>query len=297
MRNARLLLITEDDVWGDTVARAFVLMGYQVARAHMPASALEEGAQARPDAVLASLDQPGAVGIGLCHSVRTASWADATMPLVVSTPHELEEDQRLALLRAGAWDVVKGSARPEEVATRVEHYLAARRVAERARQEGLVDPMTGFYNDLGLTRRAEELMAEAFRRHAALACLALAPELPGDLRVAREAQTESAERSLAEALRGIRKSDVTAREAPAEFVILAPRTDALGAVGLARRLRNAVRAMYLRVGYDAVPNVREAPTSPRSLIHAAREALRRIPAGSSPIQPYRPFEHRRPTSA
>ena len=89
---------------------------------------------------------------------------------------------------------------------------------------------------------------------------------------------------------------MSGREAPAEFVILAPRTDALGAVGLARRLRNAVRAMYLRVGYDAVSNVREAPTSPKSLIQAALEALRRIPAGSRerPIQPYRPFEHRPP---
>jgi DNA-binding response OmpR family regulator len=294
MEQPRLLLVTEDDVWGDTVGRAFVLKGYQVTRAHSAASAMKEGARSRPDAVLMGLDRSEGASAELCRSVRGASWVDDTTPIVVTTVAELPAEQRLALLRAGAWDLVPSSAQADEVATRVEHYLAARRLAERARQEGLVDPATGLYNDHGLARRAEELVAEAFRRHAALACLAVAPDLPGD----GVADTEAAALSLAEALHGIRRSDVSGREAPAEFVILAPRTDALGAVGLARRLRNAVRAMYLRVGYDAVPNVREAPsTSPKNLIQAALEALRRIPSGSRerPIQPFRPFEHRPPT--
>lgn len=299
MHDARLLLVTEDDIWGDTVGRAFVLTGYQVVRAYTAGSALQEGARARPDAVLLGLDLSDAAGPELCRSVRDAAWADETTPIVVSALADRDDDERLELLRAGAWDVVPSSVKPEEFVTRVEHYLAARRVAQRARQQGLVDPVTGLYNELGLARRAEELVAEAFRRHAALACLAVAPDVPGDGGIVADAETDSAALSVAEALHGIRRSDVSGREAPVEFVILAPRTDALGAVGLARRLRNGVRAMYLRIGFDAVPNVRETATSPKSLIQAAREALHRIPAGSRgpPIQPYRPFEHRPPTRA
>lgn len=291
MPNACLLLATEDVVWGDIVGRAFVLRGYQVTRATGAASALEEGARARPDAVLVGLDTLDASGAELCRMVREAPWADDTMPIVVASATEPASDQRLALLHAGAWDALPRSAQADEVAIRVERYLAARRVAARARQEGLVDPGTGLYNDHGLARRAEELVAEAFRRHAALACLAVTRDLPVN-GAAGETDTEAAARNLAEALRAVRRSDVTARPAPTEFVILAPRTDALGAEGLARRLRNRVRAMYLRIGYDAVPNVREAPTSPGSLIHGALDALHRIPAGSRerPIQPYRSFE-------
>lgn len=296
MQTPRLLLVTEDDVWGDTVGHAFALKGYHVTRAHTAASALKEAVLARPDAVLVGPEPSDLPAVELCRSVHDAPWADDTTPIVVTTAVELGADERLALLRAGAWDVVPSAVQVDEVATRVEHYLAARRVAARARREGLIDPVTGLYNDHGLARRAEELVAEAFRRHAALACLAVAPELPVE-GTAGEPEADAAARNLAEALHGIRRSDVSGREAPAEFVILAPRTDALGAVGLARRLRNAVRAMYLRVGYDAVPNVREASTSARSLIQAALEALHRIPAGSreQPIRPYRPFEHRPPT--
>ena len=295
MHDYRLLLVTNDDVWGDTIGRAFVVRGYQVVRAQTAAAALKEGALARPDAVLVDLELPDLSGAALCISLRSSAWSDETTPIVVSTVPDIGDEQRLALLHAGAWDVVRSSATPDELATRVEHYLGARRVALRARQEGLIDSATGLYNDQGLARRAEELVADAFRRHAALACLAVAPDWQGDGASVR-GDAESVALRLAETLQGIRKSDVTGREAPGEFVILAPRTDALGAVGLARRLRNAVSAMFLRVGYDAVPNVRESSTSSRALIQAAREALRRVPLGSHerPIQPYRPFEHRPP---
>ena len=293
MEPPRLLLITADNVWADTVQRLFAARGYTVARARTAQAALEEGLRPRPDAVLIERETVDSSRAELCRSIRAAPAVDPTMPIVVTSVQGLSADQRLELLRAGAWDVLQSPLDPDEVLARVENYVAARRAAERAREEGLIDQPTGLYNPLGLSRRCEELVADAFRRHAALACLAVAPEL--EPRAAhREPDTVALD--LAHALHGVRRSDVTGRQTPAEFVILAPRTDALGAMGLARRLSSAVRAFHLRVGYDAVPNVREVPTSATALIHAALEALHRTSLGTGrpPIQQFRPFEHRRP---
>lgn len=275
--------------------RFFTPRGYRLVWARTAATALAEGTRARPDAVLMEREMPDLAGAELCRSMRGAAGIDATTPIVVTTVNDLDADQRLELLRAGAWDVVRSPADPDEMVTRVETYVAAKRAAERARDEGLVDPATGLYNNHGLARRCEEAVAEAFRRHAALACLAVAPELGGE-GTPGEPETDALALDVAHALNGVRRSDVTGRQASVEFIIVAPRTDVLGAVGLARRLASSVRPMHLRVGYDAVPNVRESPTSPPVLIHSALEALRRIPPGlgHTPIQPFRPFEHRRP---
>jgi DNA-binding response OmpR family regulator len=289
----RLLLITADDIWADTVQRLFGARGYAVTRARNARVALEEGLRERPDAVLIERETVDSSRAELCRSIRAAPGVDVTMPIVVTTVNSLSADQRLELLRAGAWDLVQRPLDPDEMLARVENYLAARRAAERAREEGLIDTSTGLYNTLGLSRRCEELVADAFRRHAALACLAVAPELKSP--VARR-EPEAVSLDLARALHGVRRSDVTGRQTPVEYVILAPRTDALGAMGLARRISGSVRGFDLRVGYDAVPNVREVPTSAAALIHAALEALHRasLGTGHSPIQQFRRFEHRRP---
>lgn len=298
MGQPRLLLVTVDDVWADTVNRFFTPRGYRLVWARTGSAAVAEGTRARPDAVLLDREMPDLSGVELCRSVRGAAGIDATTPIVVTTVNDLDADQRLELLRAGAWDVVRSPADPDDVVTRVETYLAAKRAAERARDEGLVDPLTRLYNDHGLARRCEELVAEAFRRHAPLACLAVAPVLDTEA-LQSEPEAEAVALDVTHALHGVRRSDVTARPAPVEFVILAPRTDVLGAVGLARRLTNSVRPMQLQVGYDAVNNMRETPTSPSALIRSALEALHRIPSGTEQpaIQPFRPFEHRRPSLA
>lgn len=292
-RRPRLLLVSADDVWADTVNRFFTPHGYTVLRTVTGSSAVDEGAAARPDAVLVERELPDLPGTDVCRGLRRASWMDAATPIVVTTCHDLETDQRLELLRAGAWDVLRSPADPDELVARVQNYLAARRTAEQAREGSLVDSATGLYNDLGLARRCEELVADAFRRHAALACLAVAPDL-GGADALSEVQADSVAQDVTHALHGVRRSDVTGRHAAIEFVVLAPRTDVTGAVGLARRLTASLRPLHLHVGYDAVPNVREIPTTSAGLLKAAVEALHRIPSGTAhrPIQPFRPFEHR-----
>lgn len=292
-RKPRLLVAAADDLWADTVERFFAPQGFEIVRTRTGSAALEEGAQARPDALLVERELPDIPGADLCRSLRNAPWVNPAMPIVVTTVYDLDGDQRLELIRAGAWDVLRSPVDPDEVVARLGNYLSARRAAVRAREEGLVDGVTGLYNGHGLARRCEELVAEAFRRHAALACLAIAPE--GDPPLT-ELEAEAVARDVAHALHGVRRSDVTGRHAAVEFIILAPRTEPSGAVGLAKRVFGSLRPLRLRVGYDAVPNLREIPTDPAALIRSALEALHRVPSGSehSPIQPFRPFEHRRP---
>jgi DNA-binding response OmpR family regulator len=290
----RLLLVTADDVSADTVDRFFGRQGYAVVRHRAGHASVDDCLRERPDVVLIDRELPDLSGLELCRAIRGALGVDPVTPIVMATAHELEAHQRLALLRAGVWDVVRSPQDPDELVARVENYLAAKRAAERAREAGLIDPTTGLYNDAGLSRRCEELVADAFRRHAALACLAVAPEIDGEASVQRDVDTVAL--NVAHGLHGVRRSDVTGRQAPVEFIILAPRTDVLGAVGLARRLASSIRPLQLRVGYDAVPNVREIPTSATALIRSALEALHRASGSKeqAPIQPFRPFEHRRP---
>lgn len=290
----RLLLVTADDVWADTVQRLFGARGYVLVRARTGHEALDQVLRQRADVVIIEWDAAGRTGADLCRSMRGVPGMDPTTPIVVTSASSLDTNQRLELLRAGAWDVFPTPLNPDEVLARLENFVAAKRAAERAREEGLIDPATGLYNNLGLSRRCEELVADAFRRHAALACLAVAPEMrPGT--VARR-EPDAAALDLAQALHSVRRSDVTGRQTPSEFLILAPRTDALGAVGLAQRLGGSVRAFHLRIGYDAVPNAREVPTSATALIHSALEALHRaaLSTGRPRIQQFRPYEHRRP---
>src|SRR3989454_134917 len=65
----------------------------------------------------------------------------------------------------------------DEILLKVQAYVRAKLDADRARAEGLLDPLSGLYNPQGLARRARELGSHAFREHGALACVAVALDL------------------------------------------------------------------------------------------------------------------------
>src|SRR5204863_3678759 len=94
----------------------------------------------------------------------------------------------------------------------------------------------------GLPGRARELGAQPSRLHAALACVALAPDF-GDSAPGSEppnAVLEAVVAQLAGAFRATgRISDAIGRLGPTEFAVVASGTDAGGAVRLAERLANA----------------------------------------------------------
>ena len=146
----------------------------------------------------------------------------------------------------------------------------------------------------GMARRAREIGAEAFRRHDPLACIAFAPE-PTSPSLSEQATDEIAERivgHLGEIVRRTgRISDAIGRLGPSEFAIIAPGTEAAGAMRLLERIRESVEEtplnvagsdlqMRIRAGYSAVPDFAECSVDAVELLLRATTALRYVGPGA-----------------
>src|SRR5207247_8315243 len=111
---------------------------------------------------------------------------------------------------------------------------------------GLVDDVTGVYNLRGLTRRAE-LAAQASRRHSALCCVLLRPEIERDADAGGGSKSPDPQpwvlRGIATALRStVRHSDASGRPDPSSFAVVAIDTDTSQAQPPAERLAPAILA-------------------------------------------------------
>ena len=175
-------------------------------------------------------------------------------------------------------------------------YARAKLELARVLEESTVDQASGLYSSRGLERRAGELAADAFRRHAALACVALGVEVAAG---APEPTALAAFDSVAALLhaRG-RTSDAIGRLNRSDFAVLAPATDAAGAVKLADRLTQAIETasppaggvppLRVRAGYKAVADWHATPVAPLDLLEHASAALRRarVPGDGTRIRGY-----------
>jgi diguanylate cyclase (GGDEF)-like protein len=214
---------------------------------------------------------------------------------------------------------------------KLDTFAAAKREADRLREEGLLDPATGLYNARGLARRAREIGAEASRRRDALACVAFIPA-PGDGSDFDDATADDIVSRIAEKVGGLlrrtgRTSDAVGRLGRTEFAIIAPATEAAGAHRLAERVQAAVEAEYIvvrtapagsspaseasdtltgseggdgearprvhvRIGYCAVSDFAESSVDAVEMLVRAASALRQTASnGTSPIQEFAEPEH------
>jgi PleD family two-component response regulator len=239
---------------------------------------------AGPDLVVVGADGADPEPLALCRALREDPAVGSGTPIIVALAGPPTRAQRMGVLRAGAWECVGPPADGEELLLRWTAFANAKATTDRSRGEPLVDLTTGWYSRQGLARRAHELAQQAFRQHAPLACVVFAFEAPA----AAGAHQDPALPVLRGCARALnddgRGSDVVGRLGPGEVAILAPATDADGALILARRLgeslEGAARAaepkadVRLRAGYDAVANVGYAPTDPVALILRAATAAR-----------------------
>jgi diguanylate cyclase (GGDEF)-like protein len=276
--------------------------GYAVVRAVDARQVREQARQGRPDVLLLDLALPDSSGLELCRRLRQDEIVAATTPILLTGQEPVTRELRLQALRAGAWEYFAFPLDAEELILKLSVYLEAKFLADRCRNESLLDPLTGCYSARGLLRRARELAADADRHERALACVALAPEAARPARQARRQELSTAVvRQFGELLgTHTRGSDTVGRMSRGEFVVLAPETDAPGALRLAQRLSDAVRAasfddtsrLGLRAGYFAVPDFRRAPVEPVEMMVRATLALRQAQAGpdAPPIQFFRSGE-------
>jgi len=280
---APLVLIANSQEW-HTRSLESVLgpHGYAVLRAYNAKQAIERVYSAQPDAIILDTFLPDAEALEVCRALRNDPHVSASTPILMTTTGSASQQRRLAALKAGAWDLLTLPLEGEELPLRLSAYVKAKFDADRAREESLLDQLTGLYNIRGLARRARELGSQAFRHHEAFACVVFAPHFEGT-EGDEEATLTTAVGRLAKALRETgRVSDAIGRLGPTEFAVVAQGTDKDGAVGLAERLRSAVAAVNAEggprfrvcAGYDAVDDYHDAPIEPSDMLARAAMAMR-----------------------
>src|SRR2546427_10727185 len=181
----------------------------------------------------------------------------------------------------------------EQLLLRLGNYLRAKREADRVEEALLLDPATGLYNARGLKRRARELVAEAVRLHAALACVVFGLDPRPEARGSEPSTAGSAavRDRVGSVLRTHgRISDTIGWWVSEELAVLAPATDADGTVKLAQRLAHALGTappegggslgtLEVRAGYEAGADIHATPVEPEDLLTRASRALQRARAG------------------
>jgi diguanylate cyclase (GGDEF)-like protein len=203
--------------------------------------------------------------------------------------------ERLEAYRAGAWEFLSLPVDADALILKLHVFVQAKREIDRSRGEGLLDPVTGLYNVRGLARRAGEIGAQATRRHAPLACVAIATLRANDVDVSEsdELDARAAEHLSDLCRRASRSSDAVGRLGRSEFAIIAPETDDQGAVRLIERLRAIVEASAIptgngtirfkvRAGYCAVPDFATSSVDAVEVLLRASSALRHVRTSEAP---------------
>jgi PleD family two-component response regulator len=266
-------------------------LGYRVVAVSSGRALSNRVAGLGPDVILMDANLRDVDSVSLCRSLRASSAVPWNAAIIMLTSAPATRQQRLAALAAGAWDYLSVSLNREELLLKLDAMARLKLEMDRTAAESAVDPASGLYTMRGLERRARELTSEAFRRHAPLACVALAIELE---RVAKASAATAprlpvAARYAAEVLqtRG-RASDTIGDLGQGEFALLAPATSPAGAVKMAQRLSEMLETaaprpaglppLRVRAGYEAVADQHATPIEPTSLLEHASTALHQTSA-------------------
>jgi diguanylate cyclase (GGDEF)-like protein len=285
-----LVLIANDQEWSARSLESILgPQGYAVVRAHTGRQAIDLVWRTHPDAIVIDSGMPDIGGVEVCRLLRRDPRFPASTPVIVTAAGPTARSERLEAFRAGAWEYCPDPIDAESLLCKLETFIASKRELDRCHDESLLDRVTGLYNVRGLTRRAQELGADASRRQAPLSCVALSAMPNVDV---GDADGDELSQRIGEHLGGIfrraaRVSDIVGHLGRSEFGIIAPATAASGAVRLVERIQEMVRStpliadggdhpLQLRAGYCAVPNFAESSVDAVELLLRAATALRHV---------------------
>lgn len=290
-RPADVIIASKQEWTSRSLASILAPQGYMVHNTYTRAQAIARIRRNPPDALLIDEQLPDADGYALCRELYNESLIAPSTPVFLVMPRSPTRRDRLAAMRAGAWACLGEPLDAEELIAALGVFVPAKLDADQARTQGLIDEMTGVYNVRGLRRRAEELGAEATRRHAALGCVLLAPEPEPSEEGGDGASGDPPLwllRRIATTLRSTaRHSDAIGRLDTKAFAIVAVDTDAAQARRLAERVAAAVLAQpskptvggepggrfRVRAGYHGVSDFHTAAIDSTELMQRATAAL------------------------
>ena len=251
--------------------------GYRVLSVASGRELLEQAPELGPDVVLLDANLQDVDSIVVCRRLRLHRAVSWHTPVIMITSTPATKQQRLAALEAGAWDYLSLGLNAEELLLKVDAFTRVKLETDHVLEED-TEPESGLYTKRGLERRARELVSDAFRRHAPLACVALSVEADA---TASPVVVDFASRLLQASGRA---SDAIGRAASGEFLVLAPSTAPPGAAQMARRLSQVIERgprpaglppLEVRAGFEAVVDLHETPLDPASLLGHASVALGR----------------------
>jgi len=171
---------------------------------------------------------------------------------------------------------------------KLQTYMRAKQLSERWRLSSLLDGETGLYNPEGLSRRAREIGAHAFRCQEPVACVAFAPLAAADDPHAESFSVPIVEYVADACRRHARTSDVIGRLTDTHFGLIAPSTDSQGAMSMVNRFRTFLEAgptladrpgpaITIRAGYCTTPNYAESALTVEDMLLQAASALESPP--------------------
>jgi len=272
-------------------------------RAYTGQQALERARSSQPDLIILDAQMPDMHGFEVCRTLRSDPRFSATTPIVITTSGPSGRTQRLEAYRAGAWEFLGQPLDGEALLLKLNTFLQSKREVDALREENLLDPGTGLYNMRGLSRRAREIGAEAFRRRDPIACVVFAPDAAED--EADPQEDEDARRTADQVAllfrQAGRASDAIGRLGQSEYGVIAPATGPDAAIRMVRRLggviesspipvRGGEKTLRLRAGYCAVPDFAESSVDAVELLLRATTALRDLKREGQAGERIRAFE-------
>ena len=294
-RPAVILVASRQEWTSRSLESIFPPGKYLVLASYTAQNALLRAKRDQPDAIIVDAQLPDSSGHDLCHRLRAEALVTPSTPILMTLPNPPTRRDRLAALRAGAWECLSEPMDAEEIVAILDAFVPAKLDADHARSESLIDEATGLYNVRGLTRRAKELAWHAARNRAPLACVVLAPAASPDTPNGAPAPEEPppiALSRIASCLKAAgRRSDAVGRLGLGAFAVVALDTDGDQARQLADRLCGAILGdasapavpeLRLQAGCHGVPDFHAASIDAVELMFRATTALRQArtdPAG------------------
>ncbi len=266
--------------------------GYGVVKAFTARQLLARVRQDSPDVIIIEDNLSDDTALSACRSVRNELGDRPSTPILITAPEPWAGKNRLEALRAGAWEVLPMPLNAEELILRLNTYALAKLETDRALKASLVDTETGLLNIWGLMRRVAELASAAARFDRPISCLVFEPDFS-----AGEAESGSDDanvvRKIATALQTTaRLHDTLGRLSRTTIVVIAPDTEAAGAIRLAERLQDAgeralaEKRISIKAGLFATPNFRTADIEAVEIVARATAALRQAQVTGQPISEY-----------
>lgn len=285
-----LVLIANDQEWSSRSLESILAPhGYAVLKAYTGRQAIDLCRTVPVDVVIAESMLSDMSGIQLCERLRRDTLLGAAIPLVMTASGPDGREERIDAHRAGVWEYCAQPFDAEILLLKLENFVRAKREVDRARENSMVDEATGLYSARGLSRRAREISAEAYRRRMPVACIAVGIEASNGFTPGADSEEVVNQRAsyLGNLFRRAgRLSDAIGRVGQAEFGIIAPATEATGAVRLVERLRTLAETagdaapegaahFRLRAGYHAVDDIANSALDVEAILVRALSALRR----------------------